>query len=312
MKATGGDLPRDESAWAFEIKWDGMRAIVELEDGAIRMRTTRRNEVQVGYPELDGLGAAVGGRPAVLDGEVVAFDDAGRPSFSLLQQRMHIADRSTAVARAAEVPVVFVAFDLLFFDGHDCSSLPYVDRRRLLGEVLEDGPAWRVPAHRLGDGSALLEAARERGLEGIVAKRPDSAYESGRRSTAWRKVKIRHRQEFVVGGWSGGLGNRAGRIGALLLGCHHDGRLRYVGNVGTGFTAAELARVGGRLDRLSAAECPFDPVPPRPLARDARWVRPEMVVECEFGEWTPDDRLRHPAYLGERIDKDAVDVTCDP
>jgi bifunctional non-homologous end joining protein LigD len=169
-----------------------------------------------------------------------------------------------------------------------------------------------VPAHRLGDGSALLDAAREQGLEGVVAKRPDSPYESGRRSAAWRKVKIRLHQEFVVGGWSGGLGNRAGRIGALLLGCHQDGRLRYVGNVGTGFTAAELARLGARLDRLSASEPPFDPAPPRPIARDARWVRPEMVVECEFGEWTPDGRLRHPAYLGERIDKDAVDVTCDP
>src|SRR5215218_1753893 len=286
MKAIAGELPSDDAGWAYEIKWDGMRAIVELEDGRVRMRTTRRNEVQVGYPELDDLGAAVGGRPAVLDGEVVAFDDVGQPSFSLLQQRMHVADRATASARAAEVPVVFVAFDLLHFDGHDSSTLPYLDRRRLLDQVLEDGPHWRVPAHQLGDGAALLEAARDQGLEGIVAKRPGSAYESGRRSSAWRKVKIRLHQEFVVGGWSGGNGNRAGRIGALLLGCHEGGVLRYVGNVGTGFTGAELARLGGRLDTMTATTCPFDPVPPRPIARGARWVRPEMVVECEYGEWT--------------------------
>jgi bifunctional non-homologous end joining protein LigD len=268
--------------------------------------------VQVGYPELDDLGDAVGGRPAVLDGEVVAFDDAGRPSFSLMQQRMHIADRATALARSAEVPVVFVAFDLLHFDGHDSSALPYLDRRHLLGQVLGDGQWWRVPEHHLGEGAALLAAAEESGLEGIVAKRTDRPYESGKRSASWRKIKIRHRQEFVVGGWNPGAGNRDGHLGALLLGCHDGGVLRYVGNVGTGFSSAELSRLGARLDALATDACPFSPTPPRLTTRDARWVRPEMVVECEFGEWTPDGRLRHPAYLGERIDKDAVDVTCDP
>jgi bifunctional non-homologous end joining protein LigD len=312
MKAVAGDLPRDDAGWAFEIKWDGMRAIVELEGGAVRMRTTRRNEVQVGYPELDHLGDAVGGRPAVLDGEVVAFDDAGRPSFSLLQQRMHVADRPSALARAAQVPVVFVAFDLLWFDGHDCAALPYLDRRRLLADVVDEGPWWRVPEHHVGDGATLLEAARRSGLEGVVAKRVDRPYLSGKRSSWWRKVKIRLHQEFVVGGWNPGAGTRAGAMGSLLLGCHRDGRLRYVGNVGTGFDAAELARLGVKLDALATDECPFDPAPPRQPTRDARWVRPELVVECEFGEWTPDGRLRHPAYLGERIDKDAADVTCDP
>jgi bifunctional non-homologous end joining protein LigD len=225
---------------------------------------------------------------------------------------MHVADRATATARAAEVPIVFVAFDLLHFDGHDCAALPYLDRRHLLAQVLEDGPYWRVPAHHLGEGAALLEAARKSGLEGVVAKRVERPYESGKRSSWWRKVKIRLHQEFVVGGWNPGSGNRAGQLGALLLGCHEGGVLRYVGNVGTGFSSAELARLGARLDALANDECPFSPTPPRLTTRDARWVRPEMVVECEFGEWTPDGRLRHPAYLGERIDKEPGQVTCDP
>jgi len=326
MKAVAGDLPRDDDGWAYEIKWDGMRAVTYLEDGTVRIRSTRRNDVAVGYPELSALGSAVGDRPAVLDGEIVAFDDAGAPSFSRMQERMHVMDATTAAARAAVTPVVYVVFDLLHFDGSDCWQLPYLDRRRLLTELVDDGPHWRVPTHHTSGGAALLDAVESQGLEGLVAKRVDRPYEPGRRSSSWRKVKVRRTQEFVVGGWLAGEGNRSGVMGSLMIGCHRigshrigghmidgnrDGGLWWVGNVGTGFSHAELERVGAILDRLATDDCPFDPTPTGPNARHARWVRPEMVVQVEFGEWTPDGRLRHPAYLGERTDKDPRDVTCD-
>ena len=206
---------------------------------------------------------------------------------------------------------MYVAFDLLHFDGADCWQLPYLDRRRLLTELVDDGPHWQVPPHHTSGGADLLAAVTEAGLEGIVAKRVDRPYEPGRRSSSWRKVKVRHTQEFVVGGWLPGEGNRSGVVGSLMIGCHRPDGLWWVGNVGTGFSHGELVRVGGILDRLATSDCPFAPAPSGPSTRGARWVRPEMVVQVEFGEWTPDGRLRHPAYLGERTDKDPGAVTCD-
>jgi len=313
MKAIAGDLPADDDAWAYEIKWDGMRAVAELEDGVVRLRTTRGNDAAIAFPELARLGEALDSRPGILDGEIVAFDELALPSFGLLQQRMHVADAATAAARAAETPVAFVVFDLLHFDGYDSWRLPYLDRRRLLAELVEPGDHWQVPAHRVGGGAELLAAVRERGLEGIVAKRPDRPYEPGKRSASWRKVKVRHTQEFVVGGWLPGEGNRSGHLGALLLGCHRGpGRLDWVGNVGTGFSFAELSRLGSKLADLATDTWPFDERPIGPKLAAARWVRPEIVVQCEFGAWTTDRKLRHATYLGERTDKRASEVTCDP
>jgi bifunctional non-homologous end joining protein LigD len=250
----------------------------------------------------------------LLDGELVATDEEGRPSFGLLQQRMHVADPAEAARRAAEVPVAYVAFDLLHLDGHDLTGLPLTDRRRLLDQVLEPGPRWRCsPLH--DDGPALLEATKERGLEGVVAKRLDSRYEPGKRTRTWLKVKVRRRQEMVVGGWLPGEGNRTGRIGALLVGYHDTpgvGPLTFAGRVGTGFKDAELHRLGTLFEGLASDECPFDPPPPRAeILRGPRWVRPELIAELEFGEWTGDGRLRHPSYLGLRDDKAAEDVTRD-
>ncbi|HKY15993.1 MAG TPA: non-homologous end-joining DNA ligase [Microthrixaceae bacterium] len=312
MKAIAGELPTDDDAWAYEIKWDGMRALAFVEGGAVRLRSTRRNDVAVGYPELAALGDAVHGRPAVLDGEVVAFDEEGRPSFAMLQGRMHVSDAAAAAQRAAVVPVVYIVFDLLHFDGVDCWQLPYLERRRLLGELVQPGSHWQVPSHQVGGGAELLAAADDRGLEGVVAKRPQSAYEPGRRSASWRKVKVRRTQEFVVGGWTEGGGNRSGHLGSLMLGCHTGDRLGYVGNVGTGFSQKELARLGALLDDLAIDDCPFDRLPVGPNTRGAHWVRPELVVQTSYGEWTPEGRLRHPVYLGQRTDKLAAEVTCDP
>ena len=315
MKATSGDLPTGED-WTYEVKWDGMRALVYLDHGTVRVQSYNERDVTASWPELAGLAEAVPATTALLDGELVATDAQGRPSFGRLQQRMHLTKAAEVRARAAEVPVTYVVFDLLHLDGHDLTALPLRDRRRLLDELLEPGPAWRCsPTH--DDGPALLAAADAQGLEGVVAKRLGSPYEPGRRVRTWLKVKVRRRQEMVVGGWIPGEGNRAGRIGALLVGYHDapaDGRpLRFAGRVGTGFTEAELARLDAVFAPLATEDCPFDPLPPRAeLLKRPRWLRPELVAELAFGEWTSDGRLRHPSYLGLRDDKAAGDVTRDP
>lgn len=313
MKAVTGELPADDDGWAYEIKWDGMRVVAGIDDGGLHAVSTRGLDVAPRFPELGPLAEGLRGHRVVLDGEVVAFE-AGRADFSRLQHRMHVADPSEARRRAGTVPVAYVVFDLLQLDGHDTTVLPYLDRRRLLVDLVEPGPAWQVPAHRVGDGASLLAAAREQRLEGLMAKRLASRYEPGRRSPSWRKIKVRNRQEFVVGGWTAGAGGRSGHLGALLIGYHDPevspsaDRLTFAGSVGTGFDRAELERLADLLAPLADTRCPFvDPLPP-PVVRTASWIRPVLVVEVTFAEWTPDGRLRHPSYLGRRTDRDPGEV----
>lgn len=315
MKATSGTLPTGDG-WTYEVKWDGMRALGFIDGGRLRLQSVNERDVTASWPELVGLPDAIPATSALLDGELVATDAEGRPDFGRLQQRMHVADPAEARRRMEDVPVSFIVFDLLHLDGHDLTGLPLRDRRRLLDTLLEPAPRWRIsPLH--DDGEALLTAARERGLEGVVAKRLDSRYDPGTRSRAWIKVKVRRRQELVIGGWLPGEGSRAGRIGALLVGYHDapsdGGPLRFAGRVGTGFKEAELERLAGLLRPLEIDACPFDPAPPRAeVRRGPTWVRPELVAELAFAEWTSDHRLRHPSYLGLRDDKAAADVTRDP
>ena len=313
MKAANGDLPTGPG-WTYEVKWDGMRALAFVDRGALRVQSYNERDVTVSWPELAGLAAALPAEVALLDGELVATDGDGRPSFGLLQQRMHLTNPVEVARRAAEVPVSYVVFDLLHLEGHSLLDVPLRDRRRLLDQVLDDGPRWRTsPQH--DDGPALLEAATDRGLEGVVAKRLDSRYEPGKRTRTWLKVKVRRKQELVVGGWVPGEGNRSGRLGALLVGYHDGpgGPLRFAGRVGTGFRDAELDRLAERCAALAQDDCPFDPPPPAAeLRRGPRWLRPELVAELEYAEWTSDDRLRHPSYLGLRTDKAASEVTRDP
>ena len=247
----------------------------------------------------------------LLDGEVVAFDDDGRPSFGRLQQRMHVTGPEVA-RRAAETPILYVVFDLLHFDGSDMFSLPYLDRRFLMGEVVEPGDHWQVPGHQIGDGESLLQATKDRGLEGVVAKRVDSVYVPGKRSPAWRKIKARRRQEMVIGGWQPGDGRRDGTIGSLLVGHYVGDRLQFGGKVGTGFSDRELQRLHDLFAPLEVDRSPFDPPPPRPIARTARWLQPSLVAEVEFAEWTSEGSLRHPTYLGLRDDKDPTAVVREP
>ncbi|MBS1869254.1 MAG: DNA ligase D [Actinobacteria bacterium] len=307
MLARLSTMPADEQRWAFEVKWDGVRAIAHSEPGRLRLVTRNGNDVSAAYPELRPLNRAFGSHAAILDGEIVAFDEQGRPSFQALQPRIHLRGEAAVRRRAAETPVTYVIFDLLWLDGHSLLGLPYVDRRKHLQALGLDGEHWRVPAHHVGNGSALLAATREQGLEGVVAKRLDSRYAPGRRDGSWLKIKNAQRQELVIGGWTEGRGARAGRLGALELGVHdpRSGELKYAGKVGTGFDEAELERLGALLRPLARRSSPFAGRQP---AKGAHFVEPRLVAEVEFGEWTRDGRLRHPRYEGLRNDKPAAEV----
>lgn len=313
MKAVSAPLPTGPG-WAFELKWDGMRVVVEV-DGAVRGHSANDLDVTPRFPELAGLAQQLRGHRAVLDGEVAVLDDLGRPSFARLQHRMHLSRPDKVAEVRPHHPVTYVVFDLLHLDDHPLIGLAYEDRRSLLAELVEPGPDWIVPEHQVGGGAELYAAAAAAGIEGVMAKQLASTYQPGTRSSAWRKVKVRRRQEVVIGGWTEGTGGRAGSFGALLVGVHDGtgGPLRFAGGVGTGFTEATLADLRARLAERAVDACPFEPAPPASALRSpASWVRPELVAEVEFGEWTPDGRIRHPSYLGLRIDRDPTHVVREP
>jgi bifunctional non-homologous end joining protein LigD len=308
MKAVTGELPTD-AGWAYEIKWDGMRLIAFCDRGALRLQTTNRLDATARFAELSPLAESLAAHRVVLDGEVVAFSEEGRPDFGRLQSRMH-----TIPGRAGDEPVgvTFVLFDLLWLDGNEVMGVPYLDRRRLLADLVETGAGWQVPAHQVDEGKALLDAAEAKGLEGVMAKRLDSTYVPGRRSPSWRKVKVRRRQELVVGGWLSGEGNRSSTFGALLVGHQTAEGLRYAGRVGTGFDRDDLALLQAELGTRARPTSPFAGPVPRPVELHAHWVEPELVVEVAFGEWTSAGILRHPSYEGLRIDKDPATVVREP
>ncbi|HEY6533747.1 MAG TPA: non-homologous end-joining DNA ligase [Acidimicrobiales bacterium] len=322
MKAVSAEqLPTDGDRWAYEVKWDGMRVITEIDDGVVSAWSGNGTDALRRFPELQRLGPALAGhRRVVLDGEVVAVDPTtGRPDFGRLQRRMQSSTPAAVSRGTQEVAVTYVVFDLLELDGSSLVDLTYDQRRSVLDAIIEPDDGWLIASSQ-DDGDALLEAVRAQGLEGVIAKRRDSRYEPGRRSPAWVKVKVRLHQELVVGGWLPGTGARAPTFGALLVGYHDPpaadgeppGPLRFAGRVGTGFRDALLRQLRTRLDATEIGACPFDPPPPREVVRDAHWVRPEMVVEVAHAEWTADGVLRHPSYLGERTDKDADSVGREP
>jgi bifunctional non-homologous end joining protein LigD len=308
MLATLGQLPKDDANWSYEMKWDGVRGLAYIQDGRALFMSRNDIDETVSYPELHNLAEQLGETQALLDGEIVSFDAAGRPSFKLLQQRMHVASAATARRLAESAPAVYLIFDLLHLDGRNLFDLPYTQRRELLEGLELDGASWQTPPAFAGDGPHAVEASKERQLEGVVAKRSTSRYLPGRRSPDWVKVKNFHTQEVVIGGWSPGKGRREGIIGALLLGVPTPEGLRYVGQVGTGFTDAMLRDLAERLRRIARKTSPFSPDVPRTDARDAQWVRPQLVGEVSFSEWTGDSRLRHPSWRGLRPDKGPDEV----
>jgi bifunctional non-homologous end joining protein LigD len=285
--------PRPFSApdWSFEVKWDGVRVMLSWDGEELELRSRRGRNVTATYPELGGFRNPV---PCVLDGEVVAFNEEGRPSFQAMQGRMNLTGARRIAEQARLLPVVYMVFDLLY-DGEDVTARPLQDRQARLDDYHLPAPCVRSTSVA-GEGEAFFSAVEERGLEGMVAKRLGSPYRPGVRSDDWRKVARIKSVRAVVGGFTAGEGARAGTFGSLLLGLWEDGRLRYVGSVGTGFNDRTLRAVRETLDGLRRSQSPFDPAPA--VARPVVWVEPQLVVQVECKEWTLAGRLRAPSFKG--------------
>lgn len=299
MMARSGKLPPREEQFGFEVKWDGIRAVAFCDHGHIELQGRNLTDFTPRYPEVRELARSLGSRRVVLDGEIVAFDDEGRPSFERLQARMHLASDSAVRRRMRDIPATYVIFDLLYLDGHSTMALSYEERRSLLERLELEGPAWRTPAYHRGEGSALLEATKQHGIEGVVAKKLDCPYQPGARASHWIKVKNVHTQDVVVGGWTPGEGGRSTSLGSLAVGVMDEGALVYSGKVGTGFTEQSLALVKRELEPLRADTSPFSGRQP---PKGTVFVEPRLVAHVEFREWTKSGTLRAPSFKGLRPD----------
>jgi bifunctional non-homologous end joining protein LigD len=297
-----GDPPSD-AKWIYEVKWDGVRAICYIQDGHVRMVSRNGNVIDRQYPELSILPHHIKAQTAIVDGEIAALNERGVPSFELLQRRINVADASSVALLSRHHPVVFYAFDLLYLDGRDLRGLPLIERKRLLKEVLRPNDVVRYSEH-FTDGAALLEAAKQQGVEGIVGKKASSFYES-RRSGDWVKYKVHSSDSFLLCGFTEGARDH---FGALVLGTHDGGKLKWAGNVGTGFDRKTMKMIYEKLAPLAIDKCPLEPDKNLPK-KDVTWVRPELVCEVEFANWTEDGRLRAPVWKGFRPDIDPSEVT---
>jgi bifunctional non-homologous end joining protein LigD len=305
MLALSGSIPAKQQDYAFEYKWDGVRAICYIQPKRFQLQSRNQLDITKRYPELHALADAFGKTSAILDGEIVSLDDDGRPSFAKLQRRMHLNVPSEIARLSVSEPVFYILFDVLYADGRSLLNEPYQIRRQKLEELTLTGANWQVTPSHEGDGDAMLENARATQMEGLVAKRLDSIYIPGQRSPSWIKLKIIHRQEFVIGGWVPERSGAANRIGALLIGYYDcNGKLRYVGKVGTGLSAEDHAPLLKRLSRHLSQTSPFaDPVP-----RNVRYCQPNVVAEIEYRRWPQSGMLQHAAYKGVRTDKPARQV----
>jgi bifunctional non-homologous end joining protein LigD len=288
MLAHPGALPDDEERWGFEVKWDGMRAIVYSRPGRLRIENRNLQDMNDRWPELIRLNRALHEREAVIDGEIVAFDENGKPSFTRLQRRMHVSGNQ-AKRLAKSIPATYVAFDVLWLDGHSLMDLPYEERRGRLEELDLNGDHWRTPPSYFGDGRSLLAATQQQELEGVVAKRLDSPYEPGHRSRCWVKVKNKQTDEFAIGGWLPG----EREVGAVLLGRYdEDGKLRYAGRAGSGLTDADIEALRRLAEPRKTSPFTGEPKPPR----GSKFAEPKLRAEVEFSDWTDDGVIRHPVF----------------
>jgi bifunctional non-homologous end joining protein LigD len=301
MMATLVDKPPQGDEWLFEVKWDGVRALAFVNGGDVRLQSRSGLRCERQYPELAVIPHQIAGTQAVLDGEIAVLDDKGVSRFHLIQPRIANSDPNSVAHLARSTPVTYFVFDLLYLNGYDLRQVALGDRRRLLEEAVASGGVMRISEAFPGAGDAMLDAARDHGLEGVVAKHATSCYES-KRSREWLKIKIVDQQEFVIGGYTEPQGDRS-YFGALVLGVYEDGKLRWVGNVGTGFDQKLLASLYAKLQPLVTTKCPFAerPKPDRGMT----WVKPELVCQVKFANWTTDNRLRAPVFLGLRNDKAA-------
>ena len=308
MLASAANEPFDSPDFIYEPKWDGVRTIAFVDGGEVRLQTRNLLDCTKQYPEATQAAEALtGAYHAILDGEIVALNEKGVPSFQRLQPRMHVSDESTVRKLRKSTPVIYQVFDILYADGEDLTRKPLRERMRRLDEALTPMGSIRRSEGFPGTGVALFEAAREQGIEGIVAKRLDSIYQPGARSPAWVKIKAFRTMECVIGGWTAGQGGRTKTLGALLLGVYRDGKLQPVGHVGTGFDERTLRDL---LKILEEHESPTSPFATEPrVNQPARWCLPELVCEVEYVEITRDGTLRHPTYRGLRPDVDPRDAT---
>jgi len=303
---SGSDI-ENEDEWAFEMKWDGIRTIATVAGGRVRLLSRNDIDLTRAYPELADLADAVGPHEAVLDGEIVALDAKGRPDFGLLQTRMNLSGAADVRRAQSTAPVHLMVFDLLELDGRSLLAESYDERRAALEALLDDHGRIRVPPAFVGGLKEALETSRRLGLEGIVAKERAARYWPARRSSSWTKIKHHRTQEVVIGGWAPGRGRRSSGVGSLLLGIPEGSGFRYVGRVGTGFSDAVL----NDLPRVFASRTRVKPTLDGVPAADARgvtWVRPDLVAEVEFAEWTSSGRLRQPSWRGWRPDKSPGDI----
>ena len=296
MLATAVTALPSGDGWAYEFKWDGVRALIDVNEGGVRVQSRAGNDITGGYPEL--VAQAEGIEDALLDGEIVAFDE-GRPSFERLQQRMHVRGKADLARLVQDVPITYVVFDVLRRYGVDLTARPYTERRATLERFGAEHPDWTI-SPSFDDGPATLEVARAHGLEGVVAKRTASLYRPGVRSDDWRKLRLLRSGEFVVLGWEAAPEHPA-TLSSLVLGITTDDGLRYAGKVGSGLTGRLSARLKSM---LTGRKQPVVPGIPRgPRSRLVHWVEPEVVVDVQFTMVTSDGVLRQPVFRGIRTDK---------
>jgi bifunctional non-homologous end joining protein LigD len=301
----------DDPEWGFEPKWDGIRALAVCEEET-RLISRNERDITVAYPELHRLHEQVVALDAILDGEIVAFDN-GVPSFQRLQQRMHLRDQRRVEEMTRRIPVAYIVFDLLYLDGRDLTGEPLAERRQILVETIVPSEQIQISPMTEGSGKALFQAAADQGLEGIMAKRLASLYLPGARSRDWLKVKLSFDADVVIVGWTEGGGNRAGTLGSLVMAVYDGEDLRYVGNVGTGFDRHSLADALERMKALEETRPPFpsDTLRSRPELRQAHWVAPSLVARVEHRQLTSAGRLRSPSFQGFREDKTPEECTYD-
>jgi bifunctional non-homologous end joining protein LigD len=298
------DKPFDDPEWLFEIKWDGVRAVSTIESAhKVHVRSRTDKDLLAQFPEFDDLGRAFSSLPVIIDGEIVSLDRYGRSSFQRLQPRLNRRTSDPALQRA--IPVTYVIFDVLYAGKRDLRSTPLDERKALLDHLLRaDAPHVMLSKHVIGAGTKLFAEAKRRKLEGIIAKQRASLYVE-RRSRSWLKIKTHLEQEVVIAGWTEPRGSRE-KFGALVLGVYDKGKLRYVGHVGTGFNQQLLDVVYRKLKPLETTRSPFATKPPSNAP--VHWVRPHLVAEVKFGEWTKDGLMRQPVFVGLRTDKKPEDV----